>query len=354
MYRWIAILTLAALLLALACPALAEEAKEAWEVPVTDEELLGVWKAECNEDLEILILPGSYAPVSEKSRIPYMYAEGRWQENDGRQVVYQMCLNRQATEGNGLLNSLFGSTLANAVKVIGSTGETDKDLDVVAGFDYDHANIGVQWPTDDEPEYYIFTDKSSGTIYAFHDEDMSVTLYWMDNYDPHASGEILHRVTTIEAPSAEELSSGVLTPVIDMADDDAAQTALALIDWVSKNKCMRMDGAALAENLRAAYAALEPDKARVFRDNYARITDVVSDAMGLSPENRNDSEGSKPFTDTGLGRALDFLTSSTKTEAPSPSAGGLPPLTLLASSTETVRAMELLNDAILEAMGEES
>jgi hypothetical protein len=353
MHRWIAILTLAALLLALACPALAEEAKEAWEVPVTDEELLGVWKAECNEDLEILILPGSYAPVSDKSRIPYMYAEGRWQESDGRQVVYQMCLNRQTTEENGLLNSLFGSTLANAVKVIGSTGETDKDLDVVAGFDYVHGNIGVQWPTDDEPEYYIFTDKSSGTIYAFHDEDMSVTLYWMDNYDPHASGEILRRVT-IEAPSAEELSSGVLTPVIDMSGDDAARTALALIDWVSKNKCMRMDGAALAENLRAAYAALEPDKARAFRDNYARITDVVSDAMGLNPENRNDSEGSKPFTDTGLGRALDFLTSSTKTEAPSPSAGGLSSLSIPGSSLETVRAMELLNDAILEAMEEES
>jgi hypothetical protein len=353
MHRWIAILTLAALLLALACPALAEEAKEAWEVPVTDEELLGVWKAEYNEDLEILILPGSYAPVSEKSRIPYMYAEGRWQESDGRQVVYQMCLNRQTTEENGLLNSLFGSTLANAVKVIGSPGETDKDLDVVAGFDYVHGNIGVQWPTDDEPEYYIFTDESSGSIYAFHGEDMSVTLYWMEDYDPHASGETLRRVT-IEAPSAEELSSGVLTPVIDMADDDAAQTALALIDWVSKNKCMRMDGAALAENLRAAYAALEPDKARAFRENYASITGVVSDAMGLNPENRNDSEGSKPFTDTGLGRALDFLTSSTKTEAPSPSAGGLSSLSIPGSSLETVRAMELLNDAILEAMGEES
>lgn len=353
MHRWIAILTLAALLVALACPALAEEAKEAWEVPVTDEELLGVWKAEYNEDLEILILPGSYAPVSEKSRIPYMYAEGRWQESDGRQVVYQMCLNRQATEGNGLLNSLFGSTLANAVKEIGSPEKHDKDFDIVAGFDYDHANIGVQWPTDDEPEYYIFTDKSSGSIYAFHDEDMSVTLYWMDNYDPHASGETLRRVT-IETPSAEELSSGVLTPVIDMADGDVAHTALALIDWASKNKCMRMDGAALAENLRAAYAALEPDKARTFRENYASITGVVSDAMGLSPENTSDSEGSKLFADTGLERALEFLTSSAKTEASSPSAGGNQSLTLHGSSMETVRAMELLNGAILEAMGEES
>ena len=353
MHRWIAILTLAALLLALACPALAEEAKEAWEIPVTDEELLGVWKAEDNEDLELLILPGSYAPVSEKSRIPYMYAEGRWQESDGRQLVYQMCLNGEETEGNDLLNSLFGSTLAKAVKVIGSPGETDKDFDALAWFDYDHASIGVQWLIDGEPEYYIFTDESSGSMYAFHDEDMSVTLYWMDNYDPHASGEMLYRVT-IEAPSAEELSSGVLTPVIDMADDDAAQTALALIDWVSKNKCMRMDGAALAENLRAAYAALEPDKARAFRENYASITGVVSDAMGLNPENRNDSEGSKPFTDTGLGRALDFLTSSTKTEAPSPSAGGLSSLSIPGSSLETVRAMELLNDAILEAMREES
>jgi len=51
MKKWIAILTLAAMLLALACSALAEAAKEPWEIPVTEEELLGVWQAAGNEDL---------------------------------------------------------------------------------------------------------------------------------------------------------------------------------------------------------------------------------------------------------------------------------------------------------------
>jgi len=48
MKKWIAILTLAAMLLALACSALAEAAKEPWEIPVTEEELLGVWQADGN------------------------------------------------------------------------------------------------------------------------------------------------------------------------------------------------------------------------------------------------------------------------------------------------------------------
>lgn len=327
MKKWIAILTLATMLLALVCPALAEAAKEPWEIPVTEEELLGVWQASGNEDLEILILPGSYAPVPESSKTPQLYAEGAWQEGDGMRVIYLMFLNQRGTEeDSGLLNALLGSTLANAVKVIGALGKDDSTLEDVDAYDYTHASIGVEWSDENSSDYYNVTSDASGFFYAFHDPDMSVTLYWMDDYDPHALSVELRRVT-VEVPSAEALTQGLLTPVAEMAEDAQVQTALALVRWASENKCARMDSAALTDGLRAALAALEPDAAQAFRDNYAKMTGMTLDAMGLNPDTMNSSERGKPFKDAGLADALELLT----------------------SSTETVRAVEILNAAIAEA-----
>ena len=62
-----------------------------------------------NPDLEMLILPGSYAPVSGGNKTPQLYAEGAWQEGDGMQVTYLMLLNKRSTEEeSGLLNALLG------------------------------------------------------------------------------------------------------------------------------------------------------------------------------------------------------------------------------------------------------
>ena len=329
MKKWIALLALAAMLLALACPALAEAAKEPWEIPVTEEELLGVWQASGNEDLEILILPGSYAPVPERTKTPQLYAEGAWQEGDGMQVTYLMFLNKRGTEeGGGLLNALLGSTLTNAVKAIGAIGKNDDVIEDVDAWDYTHASIGVEWITEESDDYYNVTSDASGFFYAFHDADMSVTLYWMDDYDPHALSLELRRVT-VGVPSAEALTQGVLTPVIDMAGDAQVQTALALMRWASENKCARMDSAALADGLRAALAALAPEKAQAFRDNYAKISDMALDAMGLNPETMSNPERGQPFKDAGLADALE----------------------LLASGTENMRAVEILDAAIAGAKG---
>ena len=329
MKKWIAILTLAAMLLALACPALAEAAKEPWEIPVTEEELLGVWQASGNEDLEILILPGSYAPVPERTKTPQLYAEGAWQEGDGMQVTYLMFLNKRGTEeGGGLLNALLGSTLTNAVKAISAIGKNDDVIEDVDAWDYTHASIGVEWITEESDDYYNVTSDASGFFYAFHDADMSVTLYWMDDYDPHALSVELRRVT-VGVPSAEALTQGVLTPVVDMLDDAQVQTALALMRWASENKCARMDSAALADGLRAALAALAPEKAQAFRDNYAKISDMALDAMGLNPETMSNPERGQPFKDAGLADALE----------------------LLASGTENMRAVEILDAAIAGAKG---
>jgi len=296
---------------------------------VTEEALLGVWQAPGNEDLEILIFPGSYAPVPENAGLPQLYAEGAWQESDGMRVTYLMLLNKRGTEeGSGLLNALLGSTLAGAVKAIGALGKNDSNLENIDAWDYTHASIGVEWITEDSDDFYSVTSDASGSFYAFHDADMSVTLCWMDDYDPHALSVELRRVT-VEVPSAEALTQGVLIPVIDMAGDAQAQTALALMRWASENKCARMEDAALADGLRAALASLEPEKAQAFRDNYAKISGMTLDAMGLNPETMSNPERSQPFRDAGLADALELLT----------------------SGTENMRAVEILDAAIEGAKG---
>ncbi len=327
MKRWIAILTLAAL--ALAYPVLAEAERKAWEIPVTEDELPGVWRADDNPDLEMLILPGSYAPVSEGSKTPQLYAEGAWQEGEGKQVTYLMLLNKRGTEeDSGLLSSLLGSSLANAVRVIGSLGKNNDDADGITAYDYTRASIGIKWMDEDAEDYYAVTADANGSFYALHEDDMSVTLYWMDNYDPHAVAETLRRVT-VDVPSAEALTQGVLATVTGMADDAQVQTALALMRWASENKCARMDSAALADGLRAALAALEPDAAQAFRDNYAKISGMMLDAMSLNPETRYSAGRSQPFKAADLADALERLT----------------------SSTESMRAVEILDAAIVAAMG---
>ena len=108
-----------------------------------------------------------------------------------------------------------------------------------------------------------------------------------------------------------------------------AQTALALMRWASENKCARMEDAALADGLRAALASLEPEKAQAFLDNYAKISGMTLDAMGLNPETMYSAERSQPFRDADLADALE----------------------LLASSTESVCAVEILDAAIVGAKG---
>ena len=237
-------------------------------------------------------------------------------------------MDRATDAGGGLLNALLGSTLTNAVKAIGALGQNDSSLEGIDAWDYTHASIGVEWSTEDSDDYFNVTSDASGFFYAFHDADMSVTLYWMDDYDPHALSLELRRVT-VGVPSAEALTQGVLTPVIDMAGDAQVQTALALMRWAAESKCARMDSAALADGLRAALAALAPEKAQAFRDNYAKISDMALDAMGLNPETMSNPERGQPFKDAGLADALE----------------------LLASGTENMRAVEILDAAIAGAKG---
>ncbi len=326
MKKTVSIIVLLALLLSAACSAFAEEGEI---VPVNDEELLGVWRASDNEALEVLVLPGSYAPLPANARKPQLYISGMWQEGELKRIDYQMLVNRWKEEDNGLLNMLLGNAMANAVKTIDRlSGGNVENPNAINLYDYTHGQISVVWIIDNEEEYYTFTNDSSGSFYALRAEDGSIALYWMDNYDPHATDVELVRMTA-EAPSAEALTADLLRPVIDMADGAQVDTALDLMEWTLKNHCMRMDSAALAENLRAAFAALEPADAQAFRDNYAKISGMALDAMGLNPETWGSAERYKPFDDANQGEAARFFT----------------------TDTETQRSLELLNAALTEVMG---
>ena len=88
-------------------------------------------------------------------------------------------------------------------------------------------------------------------------------LYWMDEYDPHAAGIELRRLT-VDAASAGTLTQGVLRPVIDMAEGAEAQTAMAVLRWAAENQCARMDPAASTDYVR--WESADPSIATVNPD----------------------------------------------------------------------------------------
>jgi hypothetical protein len=76
-------------------------------------------------------------------------------------------------------------------------------------------------------------------------------------------------------------------------------------------------------------AALEAKDAQAFRDNYAKISKMLIDALGLNPETRDNPARNQPFKDAGLGEALDKFS----------------------ADIESRRAADILNAAIGAAMG---
>lgn len=304
MKRRLSVLVLLAMILAMLCPALAEEKSNTGYVHVTDDELLGVWQPMGDRDIQVMILPDSYAPQPDNSKQPRMYVEAVWRESEDLRVVYTMSINRRQQQQNSFLDTLLGHTMANAIKTIEGAVNNQNLTDDIDVYDYSNETISAVW-TDigNDGDFYPFTQGASGSFFAIRDEAEKVLLYWMDNYDPHVSDIQLKRVTN-ESPSAEALTQGVLRPVIDMADGAQAKTALALIEWASNNRCLQVEAAALAENLRAAFAALTPADAQAFKDNYARIKDVMLDSMSLNPQNKADPARFKPFEDAGLKDAI--------------------------------------------------
>ena len=70
MAKWLAVATLLAMLLAMACPALAEVAKDN---AISAEDLLGVWQMQDDDQLCVLILPGAYVPTANKKKTSLLY-----------------------------------------------------------------------------------------------------------------------------------------------------------------------------------------------------------------------------------------------------------------------------------------
>ena len=131
-------------------------------------------------------------------------------------------------------------------------------------------------------------------------------LYWMDEYDPHAAGIELRRLT-VDAASAGALTQGVLRPVIDMAEGAEAQTAMAVLRWAAENQCARMDPAALSDSFRAALGALNGAEVQVFRDHFARLSGMMLDAMSLNPDTLFITDRYKPFEGAGLRKEVEKL-----------------------------------------------
>ena len=297
--------------------------------------MLGVWQAVDDVNLVVRIYPGSYAPLPRSASFPQMFVDAVWQDSASRSVRYLLFLNATKTDSNAFPNSLLGKAMETAVSVIDDLVGSEEVFDADNVFNYSNASIGAEWAdTGDEDEeyeaedFFSYTDSASGSFYAYRDEDGSAYLIWMDGYDPHVSGLELRRVM-VEAPSAEGVTQGLLRPVIDMANGAEAQTALTVMRWASDSQCMRMDSAALTDSVRTALEALEPDDVQRFMENYAKLSDMMLDALSLNDETWADPERFEPFADAGLMKEAKILE----------------------SDAESPRSVDLLNAAIVEVMG---
>ncbi len=283
------ILALLLALLLLNLPVLAEESAEA----VAPEDLIGLWVMEDDARCQLQIVPGSYAPLTNKANFPELYGDGRWQDSDAKWVNYQLMIKRSDSYKPGLLEKLgVNPTIARFASKMLSRTEVRPDL-----FKYDNSGI---FAVDDrlDADTFTYTTNASGLIFANRREDGSIVLEWIDETDPHVYGIRLNRVVT-EAPSAEELTGKALRPVIDRTTGAEVQAALEIAQYAVEARLGTADAAAFKENLDAAIGGLSDADRQALAEGFAVIGPMLRDALELDYGNYTE-ERYAPFEALGL------------------------------------------------------
>lgn len=171
---------------------------EAQEEVIPTEALIGLWVCDDNDQVELQIVPGSYAPLPGDAEFPELFIEGVWKDPGDRSVHYIIQLNREKKQKGNILDFLgLNPAVSTVLKALINSDTTTPNF-----FYYEKALIGING--NDNNYDYTYTNDSKGVIYAYRDDDGSLALEWLDDYDPHIPGLILHRVTA-EVPSAQEL-----------------------------------------------------------------------------------------------------------------------------------------------------
>lgn len=88
----------------LAGTALAET--EAQEEVIPTNALIGLWVCDDNDQVELQIMPGSFAPLPGDAKFPELFIEGIWKDPGDRSVHYIIQLNREKKQLGNILDYL--------------------------------------------------------------------------------------------------------------------------------------------------------------------------------------------------------------------------------------------------------
>ncbi|MBQ6505500.1 MAG: hypothetical protein IJI57_16465 [Flexilinea sp.] len=205
----------------------------AQEEVISAESLIGLWKCVDNDQVELRIVPGSYAPLPENASFPELYVEGVWQDPGNRSVLYSIQLNRGKKDNTGILDVLgVNPLITNLVKTVNNSS-VDPNY-----FSYEKGFISVLDKNYDDE--YTYTTDAKGAVFAYLADDGTVEFEWLDQYDPHVSGLTFQRAA-VEVPSAEVLTEQALRPIIAQETGSEGQAAYDLMKFAADSRIINAD-----------------------------------------------------------------------------------------------------------------
>ena len=78
---------------------------EAQEEIIPTEALIGLWVCDDNDQVELRVVPGTYAPLPGDAEFPELFIEGKWKDPGDRSVHYIIQLNREKKQKGSVRNS---------------------------------------------------------------------------------------------------------------------------------------------------------------------------------------------------------------------------------------------------------
>ena len=274
------LVALSILMLCAGLCALAEEENDA--PPTSIDMFLGVWEAKEKPELTLTVVPGSYTPHHTGWSQTDFYAEGRWRETDEWTVIYSLNVGSiGSVTPVALGGGLLGLALDSFKHMMNEWEDLEnKDYSILH---YTEGTIDALEAADTENYLYNYFDITSGSLILYFDEDKTLTLFWVDEKDPHLYAYSFLR-KTVDVPTPEALTEGVVRPILEMTDDTREQVAVSLMRFAVDNSIAMADCEQLAKNLVTASDALTDAEARRFGENYNSIDELLTTTIMQIPD----------------------------------------------------------------------
>ena len=246
-------------------------------------ELLGVWVRDDDPAVSMVFLPGEYARQFGATITPELFAEVTWRESNEWTLLYRLNIGRNLESSQFLMGSSFFGAAINSLagNIIGSNRD---ESEYFTSLTYDsgvmESVFTVNTESPDDPMHFPISDKASGVIYVFFDEEHF--LNWFDDNDPHSYTCAFVRPHA-EVPDPKALTDNILRPIIDMTGDDAPDRAKGILAYAETCHLARMDADAFESSMRDAVSALSREEAQALTDHCADALTHLSDTLIQRP-----------------------------------------------------------------------